>query len=326
MKNLKECKKIAVLTSGGDAPGMNAAIRSVVLEGSKQGLQVYGVRDGYLGLYRNEIELLEPKTLPYNINVSGTFLGTSRFIPFQQNLEIREQCARNLQKLGINKLIVIGGDGSYKGAMKLQEVGIQCVGLPATIDNDIDYTDFTIGFSTALSNVVDAVLKLRDTSISHNRCSIIEVMGRDKGDLALYGGIATSADLIVTREHLLNKEAIFAKIKSLKEAKQRCAVIVVTEHIFDINALAKEIEQHSNFETRAQILGHIQRGGKPTSEDLVLATRMGSYAVELLQKDVSNCGVGLQGLHLVHVDFEKICHHQEEQYRLYNAISKLLPN
>ncbi|WP_349402163.1 6-phosphofructokinase [Candidatus Phytoplasma solani] len=326
MKKEKELKKIAVLTSGGDAPGMNAAIRAVVLEGARQGLEVYGVKDGYLGLYNNEIQLLELKLLPRVINVSGTFLGTSRFIAFQENLAIRQKCASNLKKLGIEKLVVIGGDGSYRGAMKLKELGINCVGLPATIDNDIDDTDFTIGFSTALSNVVDAIEKLRDTSFSHRRCSIIEVMGRYKGDLALYGGVATGADLIVTREHPLDKQKIFDKIKKLRESNQRDVIVVVTEHIFDVVSLAKEVEVYSGFETRSQILGHIQRGGTPTAEDLVLATRMGSFAVQLLQKDISNCGVGLQGLKLHHVNFEQIFSHKGKQCCLFDTISNLLSN
>ncbi|MFB0638115.1 ATP-dependent 6-phosphofructokinase [Candidatus Phytoplasma solani] len=326
MKNKKEIKKIAVLTSGGDAPGMNAAIRAVVLEGNKQGFEVYGVKDGYLGLYKNEIQLLEPNSLPRIINISGTFLGTARFIAFQQDLSIRQQCANNLKKLGIEKLVVIGGDGSYRGAMRLEEIGIKCVGLPATIDNDINETDFTIGFSTALSNVVDAIEKLRDTSISHRRCSIIEVMGRHKGDLALYGGVAAGVDLIITPENFLDKQKIFDKIKELNEKKQRHAIVVVTEHLFDVFSLAKEVELNSGFETRAQILGHIQRGGKPTAEDLVLAARMGSFAVQLLQKNISNCGVCLKGLKLLDVDFKEIFNSKEKniiyfpQYQIYYLI------
>lgn len=308
MKNINEKKlqKIAVLTSGGDAPGMNAAIRSVVLAGAKNGFKVYGVKDGYLGLFNNKIELLDEHALPRIINVAGTFLGTARFIPFKEDENVRKQCAQNLKNLGIEKLIVIGGDGSYQGALKLSNLGIQCVGIPATIDNDMNYTDFSIGFSTALNNIREAIEKLRDTSISHNRCIIIEVMGRHKGDLALYGGIATGADLIITRENPIEKQFIFEKAKALFEAKQRSVIIVFTEHILDIHILAKELETYIGFETRAQILGHIQRGGAPTAEDLVLASRMSYYAVELLAKDVHKCGIVISGFDLNYVDFETI--------------------
>ncbi|QTX02738.1 6-phosphofructokinase [Candidatus Phytoplasma luffae] len=324
MKKEKELEKIAVLTSGGDAPGMNAAIRSVVLEGVKQGFEVYGVKDGFLGLYNKEIQLLEFNSLPRIINLSGTFLGTSRFTPFKEQLDISQQCANNLKKIGINKLVVIGGDGSYKGAMRLQELGVKCVGLPATIDNDIDYTDFTIGFSTALNNVINIIEKIRDTSISHRRCSIIEVMGRHKGDLALYGGIATGVDLIVTREHLLDKQKILDKIKELNKKNKRHVIVVVAENIFDISSLAKEVEKYSGFETRSQVLGYIQRGGTPTAEDLMLATRMGSLAVKLLKKDISNCGVGSQGLKLCHFYFEQIFDQNKQQYDLFDTISNFI--
>ncbi|AGL90826.1 6-phosphofructokinase [Candidatus Phytoplasma australiense] len=324
MKKEKELKKIAVLTSGGDAPGMNAAIRAVVLEGNKQGFEVYGVKDGYLGLYNNEISLLDSNYFPRVINVSGTFLGTSRFLPFQNDLAVRQTCANNLKKLGVEKLVVIGGDGSYKGAMKLKELGIKCVGLPATIDNDINNTDFTIGFSTALNNIVDAIEKLRDTSISHHRCSIIEVMGRYKGDLALYGGLAAASDVIVTRENLLSKQEILDKVKVLYQAKKRHAIVVVTEHIFDVATLAKEVEKYSGFETRAQVLGHIQRGGRPTAEDLVLAFRMGSYAVSLLQQNIFDCAVGTCGLNLNYTHFFDVFNNHNQQNDLFHAIAKLL--
>ncbi|QBF23878.1 ATP-dependent 6-phosphofructokinase ['Catharanthus roseus' aster yellows phytoplasma] len=320
----KENKKIAVLTSGGDAPGMNAAIRAVVFESAKQGFEVFGVKDGYLGLFNNQIEILNPQTFPRVLNVSGTFLGTARFLDFQNNLDVRKQCAQNLKNLGIDKLVVIGGDGSYKGASKLHELGIQCVGLPATIDNDICATDFTIGFSTALNNIVDAIEKLRDTSVSHNRCSIIEVMGRHKGDLALFGGLAAGADVIVTRENLLSQKTICQKIKSLRQANQRHAIVVVTEHIFDVASLAKEVENYSGFETRAQVLGHIQRGGKPTAEDLVLAFRMGSYAVSLLQQNIFNCAVGTCGLNLHYTTFGDLFEKTYEKNELFNVVAKLL--
>ncbi|MEC4558847.1 MAG: 6-phosphofructokinase ['Conium maculatum' witches'-broom phytoplasma] len=323
MKNEQNLEKIAVLTSGGDAPGMNAAIRAVVMAGTNQNYEVYGVKDGYLGLYNNQIELLTPDSLDRIINVSGTFLGTSRFLPFKNELKVRQVCANNLTNLGITKLVVIGGDGSYHGAMKLDELGIKCVGIPATIDNDVNATDYTVGFSTALNNVVDAIEKLRDTSISHRRCSIIEVMGRHKGDLALYGGLAGGADMIVTSENPLDKQTIFDKVKTLYEKNQRHAIIVVTEHIFAVNELAKEVEKYSGFETRAQVLGHIQRGGAPTAEDLILANRMGSYAVELLKQDIHNCGIGIQGNKLTHLEFKSIFDQPYVKDELFDVFAEI---
>ncbi|MEZ0180147.1 ATP-dependent 6-phosphofructokinase ['Camptotheca acuminata' phytoplasma] len=306
MEKRVENKKIAVLTSGGDSPGMNSAIQAIFLSAKKQNYTVYGVKDGYLGLYNNQIEILHIDDCSRVINTSGTFLGTARSLSFKNETTIRQQCAQNLKNLGIHQLIVIGGDGSYHGAMKLEELGIQCIGLPATIDNDINKTDFTIGFSTSVNNVLDAIEKLRDTSLSHNRCTIIEVMGRYRGDLALYGGLAAGVDLIVTKENNINKQFILDKVKKLKEQNKRHVIIVITENIFNVHELAKEVESFSGFETRAQVLGHIQRGGIPTVEDRVLATRMGHYAIQLLNQNIHNCGISLRKQKMTHFHFEDI--------------------
>jgi len=218
---MKSNKKIAVLTSGGDAPGMNNAIRAVVLSGIKNNFEVYGVKDGYLGLYNNQIDILNVDNLdPRIVNTGGTFLGTSRFKEFAIDLVVRQRCAKNLKDRNIDKLIVIGGNGSYHGAMKLEELEIKCVGIPATIDNDIQGTDFTIGFSTAVNNIFNTIGQLRDTSLSHCRCSIIEVMGRKKGSLALYSGIAAGADLIITQENFIEKKIILDKVKKMKKEKK----------------------------------------------------------------------------------------------------------
>jgi 6-phosphofructokinase 1 len=323
MTHKEEMNKIAVLTSGGDSPGMNSAIRAIVLAGAKKNCTIYGIKDGYLGLYNHDIEILTPDNLPRIINISGTFLGTSRFLSFKDDLSVRQKCVQNLKKIGIDKLIIIGGDGSYNGATKLEELGIKCIGIPATIDNDINDTDFTIGFSTAVNNVMDAIEKLRDTSLSHNRCTILEVMGRNKGDLALYGGIAAGVDLIVTKENLMPKQMILDKIKSLKEQKRRHAIIIITENILNVFDLAKEIESYSGFETRAQVLGHIQRGGTPTVEDCVLATRMGVSAVELLNKNIHNCAIGIKKQEIIHTSFENVLNNKSVLDKLFNIIECL---
>ncbi|WP_341266832.1 ATP-dependent 6-phosphofructokinase [Candidatus Phytoplasma fraxini] len=254
------------------------------------------------------------------INRAGTYLGTTRFLPFQQDLSVRQKCVKNLQNKGINKLIIIGGDGSYRGAMKLEELGIQCIGVPATIDNDIQKTDLTIGFSTAVNNVLDAIEKVRDTSLSHNRCTLIEVMGRNKGDLALYGGLATCSDIIITKENLISKQLILDKIKNFKIQNKRHVIIVVTEHIFDVYKLAKEVESYSGFETRAQVLGHIQRGGTPTVEDRILATQMGNYAVNLLKQNIHNCAVAIQKQEIIHIDFNNILDVSNVRNKLYDIL------
>ncbi|TVY12187.1 ATP-dependent 6-phosphofructokinase [Candidatus Phytoplasma pini] len=321
---MKSNKKIAVLTSGGDAPGMNNAIRAVVLSGIKNNFEIYGVKDGYLGLYENKIDILNvDKFDPRIVNTGGTCLGTSRFKKFATNLIVRQKCAENLKDKNIDKLIIIGGNGSYHGAMKLEELGIKCIGIPATIDNDIQGTDFTIGFSTAVNNILNTIGKLRDTSLSHCRCSILEVMGRNKGSLALYSGIAAGVDLIVTQENLIEKKIILDKVKKMKEENKRYVIIVITEHILEVNFLAKEIENYSGFETRGQILGHSQRGGSPTLEDCILATRMGVYAVELLKKDIHNCGVSLQKQEITHLNFENIFNSLFVKDKILDILEKL---
>ncbi|WCA22511.1 ATP-dependent 6-phosphofructokinase [Candidatus Phytoplasma oryzae] len=299
-------EKIAILTSGGDAPGMNAVIRTIFLTAKNQ-YKIYSIKNGFLGLYNDEIEELIEKKFPQRIlNISGTFLGTSRFIEFKTKEEVRKKCFYNLKKKDIEKLIIIGGNGSYKGAMMLSQLGLKCICIPATIDNDINYNDLSIGFSTAVNNITKAIEQLRDTSISHHRCTIIEVMGRKQGDLALYSGIAKGVDIIVTPENFISKEKILDKVKFLYESKKRHVIIVVTENIFNIFSLANEIEKYSKFETRAQVLGYIQRGGHPTAEDLFLASQMGNYSVCLLEKNIFNGAVSFYKGDLCFFNFEKI--------------------
>ena len=294
-------KKIGVLTSGGDSPGMNAAIRSVVRAGLAAGLEVYGIRDGYLGLHQDRISKLERHSVSDVINRGGTFLGSARFPAFKEE-SVRREAIENLKKHGIDALVVIGGDGSYMGAKKLTEMGYPCVGLPGTIDNDIAGTEFTIGFDTALNVVMEAIDRLRDTSTSHKRISIVEVMGRHCGDLAMSAAVAGGAEYVIVPEKGFDKNELLAQIDDGISKGKRHAMVTICEHVTDVNALAKEIEAHTGLETRATILGHIQRGGSPTARDHILASRMGAYAVDLLLSGVGGRCVGIQQNQLVHHD------------------------
>ncbi|MBW3697314.1 6-phosphofructokinase [Vibrio sp. T187] len=294
-------KKIGVLTSGGDAPGMNAAVRGVVRTALSAGIEVYGIYDGYLGLVENRIEKLDRSSVSDVINRGGTFLGSARFPEFK-DVKVREKGIENLKEHGIEALVVVGGDGSYMGAKKLTEMGYPCIGLPGTIDNDIAGTDYTIGFLTALNTVIDNIDRLRDTSSSHQRISIVEIMGRHCGDLTLMSAIAGGCEYIITPETGLDKEQLIKNIQDGIAKGKKHAIIALTELMMDANELAKEIEAATGRETRATVLGHIQRGGRPTAFDRVLASRMGNYAVHLLQEGHGGRCVGIEKEQLVHHD------------------------
>jgi 6-phosphofructokinase 1 len=316
-------KRIGVLTSGGDAPGMNAAVRAVVRKAIADGLEVYGVFNGYKGLVEDNIRQLGRHDVSEKLNRGGTFLGSARLPEFKE-VAVREVAVANLKKHGIEALVVIGGDGSYMGAKKLTEMGINCIGLPGTIDNDISSTDFTIGFDTALNTIVDAVDRLRDTSSSHERCSVVEVMGRHCGDLALWAGISSGAELIVTSETGFDMDNIISKLKVAKGHGKRHAIVVIAELITDVDELAKNIQAETGFETRATILGHIQRGGSPTPFDRVLASRMGAYAVELIQKGEGGRCVGLVDNELKHFDIlEALDVPNKVDHKLYKVADDL---
>lgn len=275
-------RKIGVLTSGGDAPGMNAAIRAVVRAGISNNLEVYGIYDGYRGMYEGKIERLYRKSVSEKINRGGTFLGTERLPEFEHE-EIRQVAIENLQEYGIDALVCLGGDGTYRGALALTKMGINCVGVPCTIDNDVAGTDHTIGFDTALTTIVEAVDKLRDTSSSHRRCSIIEVMGRNCGALAIHAGIAVGAEIVITSETGYDPEELIETICNAAKTK-RHAIVIVAEKVTSIFDMADLISKKTPFSARASILGHIQRGGCPTPRDRVLASCMGVKAVEELVK------------------------------------------
>ncbi len=314
--------KIGVLTSGGDAPGMNAAVRAVVRAGISYGHEVYGIKDGYQGMIEDDMVLLNHQSVSGMLSKGGTFLGTSRAPEFLKE-EVREKAVQNLKNRGIEALIVIGGDGTYRGAMDLTRMGVKTIGLPGTIDNDIAGTDFTIGFHTAVETIVDAIDKLRDTSTSHRRCSIVEVMGRHCGDLALFSGICGGAEFIVTPEHPMNKEQIIERLKKHQKEGRRHAIIVVTENQFDVHEFAKEISEKSGFTSRATVLSYIQRGGSPCPEDRILGSRMGTYAVELLNDDIYGVCVGVRDSRMVHLPFVNVVGQKRPKNELYGLVKKV---
>ncbi|TDV24151.1 6-phosphofructokinase [Mycoplasmopsis mustelae] len=286
-------KKIAILTSGGDAPGMNTALCAIAKAAKANGLEAYLVKEGYKGLYNDEIIHSDDIDLDAYINQGGTCIYSARFPEFKE-LPYRIKAAENLKKRGIEALIVIGGDGSYKGAQLLHELGVKTIGLPGTIDNDIASSDFTIGYDTALNTIVEAIDHVRDTARSHRRIMIVEVMGNNCGDLALYSGLATGAEIIATSEYTLSVEDIVAKAVELtKQPNRRSIIIVVSEKRYDIQKLQDAIQAATNWQTRTNPLNHIQRGGRPTASERVLASMLGIKAVELLLDNKSGLAVGV---------------------------------
>ena len=298
----KEVKTIGVLTSGGDAPGMNAAVRAVVRQALSKGLKVKGIKRGYAGLLQEEIFDMEAKDVSDIINRGGTILQTARCLEFKE-LEYQKKAAEICKKHGIDGIVVIGGDGSFQGAQKLAALGINTIGLPGTIDLDIACTDYTIGFDTAVNTAMEAIDKIRDTSTSHERCSIIEVMGRGAGYIALWCGIANGAEEVLLPEKYDFDEQKLVNniIESRKRGKQHY-IIINAEGIGHSASMAKRIEAATGMETRATILGHMQRGGNPTAKDRVYASTMGALAVDLLCEGKSNRVVGYR--HGEFVDFD----------------------
>lgn len=294
-------KKIGVLTSGGDAPGMNAAIRAIVRTGLDLGYEMVGIRDGYAGLHENNIIPLNSHSVSDLLNRGGTFLGTARFPQFK-NAAVREECVEIMKQHKIDSLVVIGGDGSYMGAKLISELGFPTIGLPGTIDNDIAGTDSTIGFDTALNTAVSCIDKLRDTCSSHKRISVVEVMGHHCGDLAVCAAVACGVEAVLVPEVPWNKSTIYDRIKEEIESGKRHAIIIVCENQTDVHLMARELEDFTGLETRATVLGHIQRGGTPSPVDRVMASRMGSYAIQLIHSGESGRCVGITRGELVHHD------------------------
>ncbi|WP_035301767.1 6-phosphofructokinase [Clostridium sp. DL-VIII] len=291
-------KKIGVLTSGGDAPGMNAAIRAVVRTAHHYNLKVVGIKRGYTGLLKGEIKEMNVSSVGDIIHKGGTILKSSRCEKMKSDEGI-QAASTILKEHEIEGLVVIGGDGSFQGANKLSRENIQVIGIPGTIDNDLPYTDYTIGFDTALNTVLDAISKIRDTSMSHEKVTIIEVMGRCCGDIALYAGLAGGAESILIPEKQYELSDIAQKLLQGKKRGKAHNIIVLAEGRGSAEDLKKEILQQTGIESRVTVLGFLQRGGAPTAFDRILASQMGAKAVELLLEGKSNCAIGIRDNHLI---------------------------
>lgn len=301
----KEIKTIAVLTSGGDAPGMNAAIRAVVRKGLNNGLKVKGIKKGYMGLLNEEIIDMDAKSVSDTIQRGGTILGTARCLEFKEE-EVQAEAARICEKHEIDGVVVIGGDGSYRGAQALARHGINTIGLPGTIDLDIACTDYTIGFDTAINTAMEAIDKVRDTSSSHERCSIIEVMGRNAGYIALWCGVASGAeDILLPEDYDYNEQVLVNNIIANRKIGKTHHLIINAEGIGHSTSMARRIEAATGIETRATILGYMQRGGSPTCKDRYYASIMGAYAADILTEGKSNRCVCYRGGQFVDIDIEE---------------------
>lgn len=294
-------KRIGVLTSGGDAPGMNAAIRAVVRTAIALGMEVKGIRRGYNGLIEGEAIDLDARSVSDIINHGGTMLYTARSPMFKTEEGILK-AVENCKKLGIEGIVVVGGDGSFRGARDLSLHGVPCVGIPATIDNDIACTDYSIGFDTAMNTVVELVDKIRDTAESHDRCSVVEVMGRRAGHIALRTGIAVGATSILVPEKEVNIDKIIKKINDTKLLGKKHFIVMVAEGVGGVYEMAKTLQDGTGIETRATILGHVQRGGNPTLRDRLIATQFGYEAVQLLYQGIGNRVVAYRDSKVVNYD------------------------
>ena len=295
-------KSIAVLTSGGDAPGMNPAVRAVVRTACQRGIKVYGVDRGYTGLINGDIHEMNLRSVSDIITRGGTILYSARCPEFKTE-EGLQKAVSTCKKFGIDGMVIIGGDGSFRGARDLSLRGIPCIGLPGTIDNDISCTDYTIGYDTCLNTIVQMVDRIRDTSESHDRCTVVEVMGRGAGYLALEAGIAVGATSIIVPEVEYDIERdVIARIREFQKTGKKHFIVIVAEGVGGTAEIAKKIEDETGVESRATILGHVQRGGSPTARDRIMASQMGSRAVDLLTQGIGNRVVGIRDNKIVDFD------------------------
>lgn len=317
-------KTIGVLTSGGDAPGMNAAVRAVTRAGIRKGFKVMGIRRGYNGLLNGDMVELNARSVSDIIQRGGTEIFTARCLEFKEweyVLKAKDRCV----EANMAGIVVIGGDGSFRGAADLSKAGIPCVGLPGTIDNDIQCSEYTIGYDTAMNTVMEMVDKLRDTSHSHERCAVVEVMGRNAGHIALNTGIACGATYVLVPEVPYDLDDMIAKIKKSRDSGKEQFIIIVAEGVGGTEDIAKKIQAQTGIESRATILGHVQRGGSPTVRDRVVASEMGYYAVELLEKGIGNRVVGMRDGKVYDVDIQEALSMKkpfdERLYKIANDIS-----
>lgn len=318
-------KSIAVLTSGGDAPGMNAAVRAVVRAGINKGMRVYGVYRGYNGLLNGDVQEMNLRSVSDIIGFGGTMLYTARSEEFATPAGIKK-AADFCRSIDVSGVVVIGGDGSFKGARALTNAGINCIGIPGTIDNDIACSEYTVGFDTAMNTALQMVDRIRDTAQSHDRCSIVEVMGRRCGDIALQTGIATGATAILVPEIPYNIERdVIQRIVNTQKTGKKHFIVVVAEGVGKVAELANYVENRLGIETRATILGHVQRGGSPTLRDRVVASEMGFRAVELLERNLGNRVVAMKDGKIIDLDINEALDMQrvfdEDLYKIAMTIS-----
>lgn len=316
-------RKIGILTSGGDAPGMNAAIRAVVRYGIYYNLNIVGVRNGYQGLIENKTVDMNLSSVADIIHRGGTILGSARSVEFKEE-EGFEKALKNIKYLGIDGMVVIGGDGSLKGAKKLSEAGVKTIGIPGTIDNDLAYTQYTLGFFTALSTVLESVEKIRDTSSSHGRTNIIEVMGRDCGDIALYAGLAGGAEIVIIPEVEHSIDEVCDKIMQGRARGKRHSIIILAEGAGNAKELSEEIEKKTGIGTRYSVLGYTQRGGAPSAFDRLIGSQMGSRAVNLLMDGVSNRALGVIGNEIFDMDIEEALKKEKKFDKNTYELTKIL--
>lgn len=317
-------KRIGVLTSGGDAPGMNAAVRAVTRTAISKGFEVIGIRRGFNGLLNGDMIPLDVAAVSDIIQRGGTMIYTARSAEFKEweNVVKAAEICKQHNMCGV---VVIGGDGSFRGAADLSKAGIPCVGIPGTIDNDIQCSDYTIGYDTAMNTVIDLIDKLRDTSHSHERCAVVEVMGRHAGHIAVSTGLACGATAVLVPEVEFDMNAVIKRIKEVRAAGKKQFIIVVAEGVGHTEDIAEMIQKETGIESRATILGHVQRGGSPRVRDRVVASEMGYYAVELLEKGIGNRVVGLRQGKVYDVDIQEALNMKKPfntwRYQICNEIN-----
>lgn len=317
-------KRIGLLTSGGDAPGMNAAIRAVVRTAIYFGMEVYGIERGYSGLINDEMMPLEMRSVSDIVQRGGTKLRTARCLEML-TVDGQKQAVATLEKRGIEGLVVIGGDGSFRGAKCLTEnFGIPTIGIPGTIDNDLEYTDYTLGFDTAVNTCLESINKLRDTMNSHERISVVEVMGRHCGDIALYAGITSGAEIIVVPEIAFDMDDIVMRINRSRANGKHSNIIVVAEGVMSADEFAKKLQEVTTYSVRATNIGHIQRGGSPSMADRMLAAQFGNKAVRLLKDGQGNRVVGIRNNEIIDMDIiEAVSMKKKFNYELYETLQMI---
>ncbi len=317
-------KRIGLLTSGGDAPGMNAAIRAVVRSGIYFGMEMFGIERGYAGLMQDIVVPMEMRSVSNIVQFGGTRLRTARCMEMMTE-EGQKRAVATLEKHKIDGLVVIGGDGSFRGAKVLSEkYGIPTIGIPGTIDNDLEYTDYTLGFDTAVNTCLDIINKLRDTMTSHERVSVVEVMGRHCGDIALYSGIASGAEIIVVPEVSFDMDKIVSSINHSRSNGKHSNIVIIAEGVMSAEKFAKQLQTNTAYSVRPTCIGHVQRGGSPSMADRMLAAQFGNKAIRLLNDGIGNRAVGIRSNKIIDMDIiEAVSMKKKFNYELYETLQMI---